>query len=511
MSNKNSTLFFVVHLAISAIASCIYLFINPTIYSYSIIGLGLFTFFALQFHSKLGSEVPIRELIICIALLQWIIAPVLSYHYFTESDFYYMIIPEERYMNFIVPATICFIVGLMFPIYTQKKREQGDLFISKKSTQVDNAGYYIKRGRIIFGVGIFAFLIKANVPASVGYLFQLLSYCSIVGAFYMIQGRARFNILYLIAALVPIFVSAAKTSVFHEFFLWGGFIVIVYTFIRKSNVLQKSALLVAAAGLIFAINSIKRDYRESIASFDLERNDDQNKTQNHLKQWKEQHKVSEFRGEGKYNEQDGNVSQFFELVRYKFLSDETSTNVTKSGFNQEFIDRLNQGWIIARIMFMVPQYENFADGETIVEGIKAALVPRILAPNKAGSGGKVNFERFTGLSLGGASMNLGLIGEAYANYGVTGGMVFMFVYGLFFSFIFSIILNASIKAKDFIFWIPFVFFYVIKAEEDFTTMFNQFVKSLMVMGGVMYLLKMNIKDEPFVTKDRPKADILPHS
>ena len=86
------------------------------------------------------------------------------------------------------------------------------------------------------------------------------------------------------------------------------------------------------------------------------------------------------------------------------------------------IDRINQGWIVARIMRYTPNYEPFAGGETIITGIRASLIPRFLDPDKPKAGGRENFTRFTGkLISDNTSMGLSPLGEAYANFGINGG------------------------------------------------------------------------------------------
>jgi len=47
-------------------------------------------------------------------------------------------------------------------------------------------------------------------------------------------------------------------------------------------------------------------------------------------------------------------------------------------------------------------------------------------------------------------------------------------------------------------WLPFIFFYVIKAEEDFTSIFNQFVKSTIVMAAIFYLLKRLVHEDLYI-------------
>lgn len=446
-------------------------FFKPEIDVFSIIGVGLFIFIGLRFYYKLGRGIPVRELIILIALLQWVIAPILSYHFYTESEFYYMIIEESRYMSFVLPATLALIVGLLFPL-----RKPAEL---RKENMVENPEYYFKRGRIMFFIGFLSIILAPFMPVAFAYFFLLLSYTSILGAFYLLKANVRYKYVLLVVAFAPIFIGAAESSVFHEMFIWGGFLLIMYTFINKSGLISKTVLFAIMVAGIFILNSVKKDYREAVWA-------EQNQTQ---PQFPGQEKTA-----GK-----GNASQLIGMVNEKVNKDGI-----ESDYYQEFVDRLNQGWIIARIMYVVPQYEDFAEGETIIDGIYAALLPRFLSPNKARSGGAKNFERFTGLALAGASMNLGIIGEAYANYGEVNGVVFMFIYGLFFNIIYWIVLKKAQFKVEYLLWLPFLFFYVIKAEEDFTSIFNQFVKSIIVMYLLFYILKLYINEEPFL-QHKPEA------
>ncbi|MCF6243135.1 MAG: hypothetical protein L3J74_17570, partial [Bacteroidales bacterium] len=160
------------------------------------------------------------------------------------------------------------------------------------------------------------------------------------------------------------------------------------------------------------------------------------------------------------------------------------------------IDRINQGWIVARIMSHVPRYEPFANGETIVTGIRASLIPRFLDPNKPKAGGRNYFTRFTGkLISDNTSMGLSPLGEAYANFGSTGGIVFMFLLGLFYNFYLFLLLRLSNKYYSMILWIPLLFLQVIKAETDFVVVLNHLVKASIVVSLIIFSFNkfLNIK------------------
>ena len=86
-------------------------------------------------------------------------------------------------------------------------------------------------------------------------------------------------------------------------------------------------------------------------------------------------------------------------------------------------------------------------------------------------------------------MNLGLVGEAYANYGLSGGVFFMFLFGIFVNIVLSVIYYFGRKKPEIILWIPFLFLYMIKAEDDFATMINQFTKALYIMFGLFVVMR----------------------
>ncbi|MCF6241932.1 MAG: hypothetical protein L3J74_11375 [Bacteroidales bacterium] len=94
---------------------------------FSILGITLFFFFILKFFFELGKTIEIRDLIIVIALIQWIIGPILKYHYSPHDIFYYMAVSEKEYMGFVFPASLFFIIGLYFPVFYRKTDSQTQL------------------------------------------------------------------------------------------------------------------------------------------------------------------------------------------------------------------------------------------------------------------------------------------------------------------------------------------------------------------------------------------------
>jgi len=138
-------------------------------------------------------------------------------------------------------------------------------------------------------------------------------------------------------------------------------------------------------------------------------------------------------------------------------------------------------------MSWTPSREPFAEGETINEALRSAFMPRFLFPNKVTAGGRTYFYRFTGRQLSDTtSMGLGLVGEAYANYGIQGGILFMFIIGLFYNWFIFMIYRIANKHPTIIFFIPLIFLQVVKAETDFSVIINHLFKASIAVWMIYF-------------------------
>jgi hypothetical protein len=134
-------------------------------------------------------------------------------------------------------------------------------------------------------------------------------------------------------------------------------------------------------------------------------------------------------------------------------------------------------------MNYVPRVEPYANGQTILRSVGAILVPRFLWPDKPESGGHENLSRFLGIKKRlSYSMNIGPYGEAYGNFGPQYGIIFVFFYGLFLSFLFKVFLKNCMKRPTLVLWAPLLFYYTLTVETDILSTLNSFVKgSIFVM------------------------------
>ena len=280
-------------------------------------------------------------------------------------------------------------------------------------------------------VAIGATIAAGRVGGGLQFALHLVSQMRYVGAIYFLLS------------------SSLGSGMFHDMILWLA-ILFCYWFAQRKWVFSvKLAVLLAAALALFSIQVIKQEYRLEL----------------------------------KKGQDPSILRMAFDYVTPGGKAWETSTLSLA-------ITRLNQGWIISAIMKHVPENEPFAEGETVKEAVLASIAPRFLWTDKMTAGGRESFRRFTGLQISDStSMGISPLGEAYANYGVTGGIGFMVLFGGFFALFYYGTLRYALNHPTFLFWIPLIFYQAMKAETELSVIMNQLTKGAVVAFGGFYLLK----------------------
>lgn len=414
---------------------------------FSILGIALFVFFMIKFFVEIGEKIEIRDIIIIMATLQWIIGPILTYLYYPNDNIYYMAVSQKEYMNFVVPATYAFVFGMYFPI---KSRKKSHVFY------LEGIKEFVKRNKnwdlILIAIGIIAGLGIDFVPESLKFVLFLFSGLRFIGLYFLFVSERKKKMIWVYLILGWLFVTALNDSMFHELLLWLGFFAIIVAFITKPKILRKLSFSILIIVLLVVIQTVKFSYRQvvSVKSGD-------------------------------------NIALFYDLVKEQVFN---GTYLSSDANIKAGILRINQGWIVARIMHWTPAYEPFANGETIKDAVVASFVPRLLAPDKVTAGGRTYFKRFTGKNISdNTSMGLGLIGEAYANYGINGGIFFMLVIALVYNVFLVVIYKIAIKHPTLIFFLPLIFLQVVKAEIDFSVILNHLVKASLIVWFLYFSLR----------------------
>jgi hypothetical protein len=412
------------------------------------IGAGVFAGVVVMMHTLFAARIApwIPGLIALVALLQWVFAPWAAYHTTAEIPIFAMAVPPPEYFSYAVPATLLLIVGLYLPLW-----RIGSGAIPQRAATAPPG--FTRTCDAMVAVGFAANLFINHAPESLRYMTTLLSYLAFVGAFGLLLVRAPGWWWRVLLALAVRAAMSTENGLFHDLLLWAAYTGALAIAVIRPRIVTIVALAVAGAFLIGVLNEAKYSYRRVIAlNPGMSLGD----------------RVSVLGGQ-----LTGQASQPHET----FTGDALTRTIT----------RLNQGWIIARILVWVPTSEPYAGGETLVTAFRAALVPRLLDPGKYQAGGAINFPRFTGLTITkSTSMNLSPAGEMYANFGRNGGLVAMLLYGVGLGLVFFRFASWAEGSPLWWAWAPYVMLYTMQAENGIGEGVNHVAKSFVLMLAVVY-------------------------
>ena len=390
-----------------------------------------------RLYRKIDHTLTILELTALIMILQCIIGPLLMYQSNYIHHKYAMYVQPSTYFQYVIPATAVFIAALFYPIKGMRRLH----------LRIFNGKNLEMLGFFLLGIGVLGSF--DHFFPSMRFFFYLLSQFKYVGAICLIVSKYRFRWIILACVLLTSYLSSAENGMFGELFFWGCFITtfIIMDF-QKSHLLKISAFLCGTLVLL-TVQGIKAEYREAI--------------------------------------DEGRDTSLISLANETLWS--LGTVYEDENFRHVALTRLNQGWIISKAMQHVPQVEPFANGRTIKDAVYSSLVPRLLDKDKATAGGRAGFLRYTGLYIStSTTMCLGIIGEAYINYGVNGGILLMFLLGILFNRLFALFVGLGNRNSFFLLCIPLIFLQAVKPETDFVTVVNHLSKASLVVIVVYFAL-----------------------
>ena len=382
---------------------------------------------------------PIGSLFLFILMFQCIVSPWIDYITIESHFKYFMRVPEEDYMGFSVPAIWLFSIGI--------KSYKSEIEIDALSKLDITKNFIIK----LVTVGIIATFLINVAPASIRFILYLLALLKFVGAimyYWRIKSSKRFVPLLLM--FFYLLIESANTGFFHELILWLIFVLPFVAVKERLTLVSKTVASFVIVFSIFVLQAIKFDFRDS-----------------------------------RLEDREQNIENLASLFAIGAGSDIFVSEV----FNEINV-RFNQGWIVSSIMKNVPMNQEYAGGSTITEAISASIIPRFLFSNKKTAGGRDNFQLYTGLFLGeSTSMGMGLLGEAFANFGNKGGILFFLMWGILLGLVIKKIDNLSKLFPQILFFIPFLFFQAIKAETELVVVLNHMVKASILLYLLFKIMK----------------------
>lgn len=404
---------------------------------WELIGVIWVIYIAWRFVDSLGKGIPILELIMLIAGLQWLIGPFISYSQGTTHYKYYMYVDSATYMSYVVPAFICFCLPLFFML-----KRQANLF------KIDFLKY-LPFAKTLLLIGVFADLLSSVSPSALSFFLFLIVQFKFIGALLLLFSPKKSDQYYFYGAVLYLLANALARAMFHDLLLWGVFMFMYWSLKKRPSMGTKLLLILVGVIMAIAIQAVKSSFRANI-----------------------------------WSGYSGNKLELFANILENRISE---GYFEEEDSNEELNVRLNQGWIISAIMYYTPNFQSFAGGETIVDAIFSSLLPRFLNPTKKKAGGQENFEKYTGLPLGkGTSMGLSIVGEGYANFGVTKGILFMFFWGMFLAWYWKKLLKVAFKYPLILMFLPVLFLQVVKAETELVVVLNHLFKASLVVALFFY-------------------------
>jgi hypothetical protein len=415
---------------------------------YEVASVFLFFYFLLSLIDSIGKSYDLLTVPILLLIFECLIMPSVVYNVYNEDALitalrYNMAVAKEEYFSFVFPGTVAMIIGMRIPLLSSESQT------AKIRKAVIGCKEYLKSkgnlGVLLIIIGSVSGILEVFTPSELKYVLYLFGRLIIVGVFYIFYSDFRQRKLYLIGAIIFIFAQSLAAGMFGDLVytaLLGGMLLLLG---MKLKTPYKFGFAVVGFIVVLLIQSVKADYRKLT--------------------W-----IA--------NQEVGNSEAFISLVADRITNPSMFFNLYAIF---PTVNRFNQGMIVAKVLEYIPRYEPFADGETVYGSVAATFVPRILWPDKPKAGGQYNMLRFTGFLVSGYSMNVGVIGEAYGNFGPRGGVVFMFIFGLFFNLIFYIILKKTKQWPTLILWIPFIYLNAVQAETDTLMTVNSTIKNILFM------------------------------
>jgi hypothetical protein len=412
-----------------------------------------------------GKRVVFKDLLVVLVIAKMFFAP--SYFQsispegqdpFTRAH----ILPPE-YFAFGVPATLALVFGLLLPIRfgqaVPPTQERATLFSGLKGNP-----RYRQEGMALFFIGIIGALASKFLRGTpLSFVFFTLENLMMIGALYLVLSGKRM----VGYAYVGISTILGLASGMLGAFLWPLIFFGSYFFLSTKWMPPMRIKLLLFAGAVIVISVFqhtKFEYRAMV--------------------W----------GNNNYQTVGQKLSLYAELIERQI---KTSNTLLPEENLKSVMQRLDQGMLVSWAMDYVPHFEPYANGETIGDAVLAAFVPRFLWPDKPKAGGREKMERFTGKVLGrGVSMNIGIFGEAYVNFGVKGGVLFLFCWGLALNYFFFLFSSAALKNPAMLLWIPMFWARGLNAiGTDFVSSFNTLFKVAIITFAVLYFLKQLRSDQ----------------
>ena len=396
---------------------------------------------------KSGKSFPILYLFLFTYFLQYIFSVYLIYNEYDQLKIF-MPISQEAYFGYASYALFFLFLGVFaFNRDIDLDRLVKEINVRKATTL----------GYLLVFISYFLDLIDyLGFSGSIGSILSFTSYLKYVGAFCFLFSNSKMAYLFSGLIYFQLLVIVVRDSVFIDFFIWSTYLFFFVVLKFQIPFWLRATFILLAAPILITVQSVKKEYRQATWS----------------------------------NREEANLETFSDFAAEDF-QEISSQNYGQSGGVVSTVGRLSQGWHLAMTLRWVPTYQSLVNGEEILSDITSSLLPRIIINDKKTVGTQEKFKKYTGYKLRGAtSMTIGVLGDFYINFGVMGSFIMLFVFGAVIArLLYFFIKTFVLKDPIYIVWIPFMFSYLIRANNDFYMVFNCLVKGFLIFLFVDFIIK----------------------
>lgn len=397
----------------------------------AVIGILITVYFFIQFFIKLKTEIAVVPLIFLICNLQLVFFPILN----IENT-----VNISRYLSIIIPGILFFYIGVNWKLrkFSVKKIDVQRFYNLKNNL------YYTK---IFLYIILSCNIIQTIAPNLASNLLNNLINIGQVLALSLFVYNKKFW-YFTFSFFVLILLESVKSAVFAPVISLGLLSVLFIPVIFNFSYKQIFILLISCYFTLNIFQNVKTEYRKAVWSG----------------------------GKRSYD-----ISLFIKAL-FTPVQDEGMTA----------LERASAGSVISEIYEYVPSNYNFTYGKQLAEDLSNGLIPRFLYNDKKPIDNRGNYMRYTGNYIEeDVSVGINIFGISYAEFGVVGSWIFLFIFGNILRTIFNFLVRKYILKKEnmyMFFLIPVIFSNFFKFEEEFVGQFVGFFKMLIICIILVHIL-----------------------
>lgn len=363
----------------------------------------------------------------------YLVGPYLGYKYFNEyfepAVLFKFVMPisSNEYFNYAFPAIIAFIIGLNL----MRKTEEEEM-LSKIITYVKEMAD-IKVGYNLIFIGFIAFYLLPFAPSFLKYICTICFLLIFAGItiLHLSDESSKLKTYVQIFIVLWLLYNGIKTTMFTIVFYMGVTMVSIVSLKYKVSFIKKIVGIILFLIFTITLQFSKSNYRTLIKS----------RVENSI-----------------------SINKFLNLF-YTTIANFDQAFEVKNLFPLHL--RFNNGFYLAMVMKRFPKEIQFDKGEALGKTVLASFVPRLFWPDKPTAGGIYNAKYYMGLVIT-HTVNVGPIGEAYGSFGIRGGIIYMFLFGMFLGFAHNYFIKIS-KNKPLLFvFMPMIFYESLYCMENDT-------------------------------------------